>query len=359
MKNKIFLLLLVLVLGVLFAGCARNPAPTVEDPQHITLDFATFWPATDFQVAEGHKAWAEAVIKRVDEETPHAIDFQWHYGGSLLTMPELWPGVVAGAADIVTTAPVYTPGVFPLAGVFELPFFKNDNALVASMTVWDAYKQSEDLHAEFADAKILFFWATGPGDIINNTPIRRMEDLAGLELRAIGGSGPAFSHLGGTPVAFGMGQSYEKISAGVVDGLIAPTDTLKGFRLAEVTRYITKTPFIYNIVFVKAMSWDTWEALPPSVQKILDEVNEEYVSVYGKLRTIHTKLGQEFGVKEHGMEVIELEAAEYERWMAKVRPMVEGWITATNAKGLSGQQTFDLVRDVDAGNSEKYGSFSQ
>ena len=374
MKTKLLLLLLIfaLVLVPVISGCAPadEPAPDPEpdpngepdeepeeDAQSFTLQFATFWPGVDFQVEEGHKGWAKEISDRVAAETPHSVEFEWHYAGALLAATEIYTGVAQGAADLGSTCPIYTAGVFPVSQAFELPGFNNDNALVASVTIHEAWKQSELLQKEFEDVKIMHFWATGPGDFMTNTRIETMEDLAGLELRALAGSGSALALMGGVPVAFPMGQSYENIETGVVDGLIAPTDTLQGFRLAEVTQYITKTPFIYNILFMKVMNWDTWNALPPSVQQIFDEVNEKYVIEYGQLRTDYTLIGQQFGVEEFGMEVIELAPDEYQRWVETSMPVVDQWIEATDALGLPGQEIVDMVREFDARYSAEYGSY--
>jgi len=374
MKTKLFLLLLIfaLVLVPVISGCAPadEPAPEPEpdpngepdeepeeDAQSFTLQFATFWPGVDFQVEEGHKGWAKEISDRVAAETPHTVEFEWHYAGALLSATEIYTGVADGAADLGSTCPIYTAGVFPVSQAFELPGFNNDNALVASVTFHEAWKQSELLQDEFKDVKIMHFWATGPGDFMTNTPVRTMEDLAGLELRALAGSGAALALMGGVPVAFPMGQSYENIETGVVDGLIAPTDTLQGFRLAEVTQYITKTPFIYNIVFMKVMNWDTWNSLPPSVQQIFEEVNEKYVIEYGKLRTDYTLIGEQFGIDEFGMEVIELAPDEYQRWVETSMPVVDQWIEATDALGLPGQEIVDMVREFDARYSAEYGGY--
>lgn len=373
-KKRVILLLLIVafLISPVISGCQPGATPTIEpngesgeeietiseeEGQHFTLQFATFWPAGDFQVAEGHHAWAEEISERIRTETPHSLEFEWHYAGALLSMPELYEGTAQGVADIATTCPSYTPGVFPVTDAFEQPGFLNDNALVSSVTIHEAWKQSELLQEEYANVKVMHFWATGPGDFMANTPIRSMEDLQGLDIRAVGGTMSWVEALGANPVSFGMGASYENIETGVVDGLLAPTDTLKGFRLAEVTNYITKCPGTYNIVFMKIMNWDTWNSLPPSVQKIFNEVNEKYVLEYGRLRTDHTVLGQEYGVSEHGMEVIELDPDEYQRWVDLIEPIMDAWVKKANTAGLPGQEIMDMALELDALSSAKFGNY--
>ncbi len=362
MKTKIIFLVLILslVLIPVMSGCETEEVPEDEEGQSITLEFATFWPEGDFQVSDGHQqTWADEIKKRVEEETPHTIDFHWHPAQSLLEMPEIYSGVADGVADIGTTCPSYTPGVFPVTEAFELPGLPNDNALVASMTIQEAYNQSEHVQAEYEDVKVMHFWATGPGDFMTNTRVESAEDLDGLTIRAVGGSIAWAERLGADTVTFGMGDSYENIEQGVVDGLLAPTDTLKGFRLAEVTQYITKSPPAYNMVFMKVMNWDTWNALPEEVQEIIEEVNTQTVEKYGKLRTDHTVAGQEYGVEEHGMEVIELEEDEYQRWLEETEPVLDDYIEKLNEEGLPGEEIMDLAFEIAEDKSEKYGDYDE
>jgi TRAP-type transport system periplasmic protein len=367
MKSKILLLAVISLLAVsLISGCGQAGEPAAdgdstdaaeETARQFTLQFATFWPAGDFQVAEGHHAWAEEISSRVAAETPHQVDFEWHYAQALLSMPELFEGTAQGVADLASTCPAYTPGLFPVTEAFELPGYNNDNALVSSVTMHEAWKQSEMLQEEYSAVKIMHFWATGPGAFISKSPIRSADDLAGMNIRAVGGTIPWVAALGANPVSFGMGASYENLETGVVDGLLAPTDVLKGFRLAEVTSYITVTPPTYNIIFMKVMNWDTWNSLPPSVQQIFDEVNEKYVIEYGKLRTDHTIIGRDYAVSEFGHEVIELDPAEYRQWVDLISPIMEEWVQKADSLGLPGQDITDMVRELDAVYSAEYGGY--
>ena len=378
MKVKILVVLMVLALVLLpvFAGCspaaAPEPAPPApapdpngepeapaEDPQSWNLQFTTFWPAVDFQVADGHEVWAKEISDRVAAETPHTITFAWHPGGALLGPTEIFEGVGAGAADLGTTCPAYTPGLFPVTEAFELPGYNNDNALVASRTMHEAWKQSDLLQKEFEDVKVMHFWATGPGDFLTNSPIRTLEDMRGQQVRATGGTVASVEALGGTAVGMPMSDAYISLDQGIVDSILSPTDVLRGFRLAEVTEYVTKTPFVYNIIFAKIMNWDTWNSFPPSVQEIFNEVNEKYVIEYGKLRTDHTQAGLQFAIDEFGHEVIELDAAETARWIGALEGVTDAWIAKTDAAGLPGQEIVDMVRELDAKFSAEDGGYGQ
>jgi len=365
MKKKwpVFFPVLVLIIMTALAGCAPADEPAVENGaepgagEHWELNFSTFWPAEDFQVEEGHKAWAREIKERVEAETPHTIEFAWHPSGVLLGPTEIYEGVADGASHLGSTCPSYTPGIFPVTAAFELPGLENNNALVSSMVIQEAFETYELVQQEYEDVKVMHFWATGPGDILSNEPIETLEDLEGMEIRVAGGSVPVMDALGAEPVTMAMSESYVALDTGIVDGILSPTDVLRGFMLAEVTDYITKTPQLYNITFMKIMNMDTWNAFPEEVQQIFEEVNEKYVYEYGVLRAEHTLEGQEFAVDEYGHRVIELSPEEEERWLEAIEPVQQQWIDDATADGLPGEEIMNKVLELDQKYSEQYGDY--
>ncbi len=344
-------LVLVLALASLW-GCAEEEEEAVRT---YDLSMATFWPATDFMVTQGHERW----IQEVQERTDGRVNINLHAGEALLGAKEIYHGVAEGVADIGTTCPSYTPGVFPLTEAFELPGYENKNALAASWTVHEGYKRiKQDLGVdEFEDVKVLMFWATGPGNIMSKQPVQTLDDMSGLEIRAVGGTISPLEELGATTHSMPMSESYLALDQGIVDGILAPTDTLEGFRLAEVVDYVTHTPFLYNVVFMKVMNKDTWNALPPDIQEVFEELNQEFVEEYGKIRTEYTRKGLEYGIQEHGIETLELDPGQEEEWRETVEPVTENWIQRQNERGLPGREAVDIVRELDKKYSEKYSDF--
>jgi len=200
--SKLFLIALAIVLAVSMAplGCAEqlngdgggNVAPPSGDGnggnvtppvgENIELDFATFWPAGDFQAAIGFENWAKTLEERVAAQTPHTLKINMYYGG--VPMARLWEAVQDGDYDIGTIGLGYTPDVFPL---WEGTYFPADlhrkNALTMSLAVQALYDDFAPLQDEMAarDLKVMHFWSTGPGYFFM-TPgneVRRLADFPG------------------------------------------------------------------------------------------------------------------------------------------------------------------------------------
>ncbi len=348
-KLLVLALFLLVCTGFLFlSGC--------EEDSEYELQMATFWPSEDAQVAEGHKAW----IEEIEERTDGRVQINLQPGEALLGAGEIYEGVADGVADIGSTCPSYTPGFFPVTEAMELPGYRYDNALVASKTAQASYEtlKEEGLMEEYDDSKVLMFWATGPGAIKTSDPVENLDDLSGMEIRSAGsGSDPIIRALDAVPVGMPMSEAYESLDTGVVDGILGPTDTLEGFRLAEVLDYITKTPQLYNVTFIKTMNLDTWESLPEDIQEVFEEVSEEFVHEYGELRTDMNRSGKEFGVEEKGMEVIELSSEEEDRFMEKIDPVIDEWIEEKKEEGLPAEEIVEIIREIDENYSQEYGDY--
>ncbi|MEE4347667.1 MAG: TRAP transporter substrate-binding protein DctP, partial [Paracoccaceae bacterium] len=147
--------------------------------QEVTLKLHQFLPAQANVPKLILDVWADKV--EADSEGRIKIDRfpSMQLGG---TPPELINQVIDGVADIVWTVAGYTPGRFPQAEVFELPFMMT-NAEATSRAYWD-YAEANLLDTEFKDFKTLGVWVHGPGVIHSKNPITSVADLNGVKLRA-------------------------------------------------------------------------------------------------------------------------------------------------------------------------------
>lgn len=355
MKTKLFRTSLFLVLcAVILLGCSSDDTdgPAVGPDQAFRLTMATFWPSTAFQVAEMQQLWIDEVEKR----TEGRLTITLHPGEVLLGAREIYSGVADGVADIGTTCPSYTPGMFPLIEAFELPGYINSSAAAASMTINHGYNRiKEELGIdEFDDVKVMFLWATGPGNIMSKRPVRTLEDMAGMEIRAVGGTVPGIESLGAVTHAMPMSESYLALDQGLVNGILAPNETLRAFRLAEVINYVTNTPFLYNVAFIKIMNKRTWNSLPADIQNILEEMNQEFVYRYASMMDDFSENILEQAIEQHGIEVIDLTEEERQRWLARVEPVVQNWIDRREGQGLPAAQAVEIARELDLLYSDKY-----
>jgi TRAP-type C4-dicarboxylate transport system substrate-binding protein len=193
----------------------------------------------------------------------------------------------------------------------------------------------------------MMVFTTGPGDLFTKVPVQTLKDLQGLEIRATGLSAKTLQTLGAVPVAMPQSDAYEALSKGVVKGNLSPVEVLKGWKHAEVTEYLTLTPFLYNTLFFITMNLDKWNSLPPDIQKSIEEVNNKFFEeVAIGLWDKQNEAALKWAVEEKGMKVIKLPEEEANRWKELVRPIQDEFVKNMNEKGFQGQQILDAVKGL-------------
>lgn len=336
----IFLLLAMLMA----AGCGGTAASS-DQGKTLELKLAHFFPSTHPAETELVQPWA----KEIEEATEGRVKITSYPGQTLLQADAVYDGVVSGIADLGLSCFSYTRGHFPVLEVFELPGITYANSKAASKVAWEGIKQLNP--EEVQDTKLMMVLTTGPGDLYTKVPVRTLDDLKGLELRATGLSAKTLEALGATPVAMAQSEAYESLAKGVVQGNLGPVEVLQGWKQAEVTKYLTLTPFLYNTLFFITMNLDKWNSLNPEDQEVIERINEEYFErVAISLWDQQNETALKYAVDERGMEVITLSKEEADKWINLVKPIQNEFVEKMNQQGLKGQEILDTVMEL----SEKY-----
>jgi TRAP-type transport system periplasmic protein len=330
--KRVSLIALVVVLAVSVVVLAWS-APASAARKKINLDFATFWPAVDFQAAVGHKNWMKTLSDRVMAETQdYEIVWTEFFG---VHPAKLLDGIESKTYDVGTSGPGYSPGVFPLWAGPEYPGeAQRRNAYTMSLTIQALHEQMPALQAQFdrTKMKLMHFWSTGPGYflMVPGKDLKTQADFSGKTIRAANPASVAcIEALGAKPLFAPMSVALERFEAKLIDGILCPTDTPKGFGLGNYVRHVVSAPFSYHFVFFKVMNKGTYDGLPASVRKILDEVNAAYPAYYGQLRTWGEADGLEYMKKLQGYSYYDVRAenpAEYAKWVASTAGLIDKWI---------------------------------
>jgi TRAP-type C4-dicarboxylate transport system substrate-binding protein len=152
--------------------------------------------------------------------------------------------------------------------------------------------------------------------------------------------------LGAEALFAPMSVALERFEAGLIDGILCPTDTPKGFGLGAYVRHVVFAPFSYHFVFFKVMNRHTYENLPAGVKTIVDEVNAEFPAYYGKLRTWGEADGLEYMKELEGYTYFDMAAenpAEYAKAIAATKGLVNKWIEGDATK----QAVWDAYLELD------------
>jgi TRAP-type C4-dicarboxylate transport system substrate-binding protein len=171
-----------------------------------------------------------------------------------------------------------------------------------------------------------------------------MDDFKGMKLRGHGTSAQVLKALGGTPVSLPMPELYQSLQKGIVQGALYPIEVNKGWRMAEVVDYLTMSSSIaYTSSFFVVMNTDKWNSIPADLQKIIAQINQEWIPKHGKAWDESDQVGLDY-FKSLGHEVIELSDAESKKWKVTIEPVMDEYAEKMNAAGFDGKKIVEFVR---------------
>ncbi len=330
-----------LLAGVCLTACRpagdAGPAEPAQPAEVVRLSYSIFFPPTHVQCIAATN-WANEIQKR----TGGRVQITFYPAGSLTKADQCYEGVIKGISDLGMSCFAYTRGRFPLLEGLDLPV-GYPNGMTATR-IADAMTRKYQ-PAELADVKVLYVHAHGPGILASKKPVRSLADLKGLKVRATGLSAKIVESLGGTPVAMSQPETYEALSKGVVEATLCPVETLKGWKQGETIEYVVDSSAIgYTTAMFVVMNKEKWAKLPADVQRVFEEVSQEWVAKHGEAWDQADQAGREF-VTELKRQFIHLPEAERQQWKAAVQPILDDFARQAKAKNLPGDA---LLADIQA-----------
>ncbi len=327
-KFLLFMFVALVAIGFVAIGSFKSQAAPIK------LTFSIFFPPTHAQA----KA-AMDFAKEIEKRTNGQVQITCFPGGTLTKAPQCYDGVVKGLSDMGNSCFAYTRGRFPVMAAIDLPMgYKS--GLVASQ-VANAFAKSTNPE-ELQDVKVLYIHAHGPGLLHTKNPVRKLEDLKGMKIRATGLSAKVVQALGGVPVAMPQGDTYEALQKGVAEGTFGPIEVLKGWKQGEVIDYTTECFSVgYTTAMFVVMNKDKWNALPADVKAVIDELSEKWVAVHGNVWDSADDEGRKFTIGL-GNELIPLSDSESDKWRNAVEPVIDAYI----ADNPNGGESVSRVREL-------------
>jgi TRAP-type C4-dicarboxylate transport system substrate-binding protein len=304
----------------------------------MKLNYSVFFPAPHKNAVLATE-WAKEIEKR----TGGKVQITVFPGGTLTPADKCYDGVVKGLSDIGFSVLAYTRGKFPLTEVVDLPL-SSRSGLASTKLINEYYKKFKP--KELDEVKVMYLHGHGPGILHTKAAVNLLDDLKGKKIRCTGMAAKIVGALGATPVAMPMGETYDALSRGVVDGSMAPFEALQGWKWGEVVKSTTEDwGAAYSSGMFVVMNKDKWNAIAPDLQKIIEKVNEEYAEKQGKLWDEIDKAGREFSIGR-GNKVIALSQDENWKWTKAVKPILDEYVKNMKDKGLPGEEALKFCLET-------------
>jgi TRAP-type transport system periplasmic protein len=320
MKKCVSLLLVVVFLVLGGFSCAGAA-------DAIKLKAANYLPVT--HPMSLLTAW---FCDEVKKRTNGRVEITYYPGGTLLNPVKMYDGVGTGIADMGVSHISYTRGRFPVMEVFEQPH-GFPSGWVATQVTTDFYNKYTP--KEWSDVQVLYINTSGPLILQTATkPVKTLEDLKGLKIRATGQMSDVVKALGAVPIPLEMGDVYDSMRRNVIEGVTVDLSTLKYWKFADVTKYVTADWQLgtgYTFYFV--INKKKWDALPDDIKKIFTQVALETKEKQAALWNDMDIEGAA-AFKTAGGQMITLSDAEAAKWIKAVQPIFAAYKKDMVSKGF-------------------------
>jgi TRAP-type C4-dicarboxylate transport system substrate-binding protein len=253
-----------MVLGIvsgLLAACAPQP------PLGVTvLTYASpYGPGHPFSRADA--TWIEWIARH----SQGTLKIQPYWSGGVLSAEHSMTELRHGVVDIGLITPIYARGGTHLIRA-QAAFYGGLTTFRQQVELYDCLQRHHPQFSHELHGLVVLAVQGGnlPGILTRHRRVETLEDLAGLRLRAPAELLEVLRHFGADPVEMPMGEVYSALAKGVLDGVVAPKDTLKSLHFAEVAHYFNTLNIPRGAYAARAMGERRWRALSDAQRALLE-----------------------------------------------------------------------------------------
>jgi TRAP-type C4-dicarboxylate transport system substrate-binding protein len=326
----------LLIVLLLLAGCMKSQPPGV-----LVLTYASpYAPSHPFSLADRDwMAW-------VERESHGRIRIQPFWSGSVLSSEHSMTELRHGVVDIGLITPIYVRGGAHLIRA-QSGFYAGTRNFAEQVALYRCLEAAEPQYARELDGLIVLAVQGGnpPGILTRERPIHALRDLHGLRIRAPSELLAALEELGADPVDMPMSQVYSALAKGVLDGVVAPADTLKSLHFAEVAHYFARIAIPRGAYAGRAMGARRWATLTNEQRALLERSIELWEQALDARITAADRAGEQVGHEQH-IVFTDISAAEQATFQQIYAHDAEARARALSRVGIDGVPTYRHARAI-------------
>ena len=313
-------------------ACAQPAGPS-------SLRYATPYPP-QHPFSRADKAW----IDHVQTASGGRLHIEPFWSGSLLSSDQSLIELRHGVADVGVISPIYARG-----GAHALRtqsgIYAGAATIEAQVAIYKCLAQRFPvLNEELAGLHVLAVQGGNlPGVITREKPVRALHDLTGLRLRAPSELMEVLQALGVDPVNMPMGDVYSSLAKGVIDGVVAPPDTLRALHLAEVGHFYAQLAIPRGAYPARAISSQALARLPKELQAIVLASGTVWEAALSKELAAALQGGRRYAV-ERGMQFTDLPDAEQRAFADAYNVAAKANARRLAVRGIDGEAMFESAQ---------------
>lgn len=334
MKHKQGILsvsLVGIIVVVLLLAVWINLATAQTKPIELRYSSPYMPPAVPYAVA------AENWIKYVENETKGRVHITPYWGGALLTAKECIAELTKGASDVAMCS-VYTEKGYEISWAMGTFTWNSPNVEVTYRVGRKIYEKFPSFQQEFPGLMAIGYRNTFPYILLTKKPINKLDDLKGLTICSGAPGTTIFPQFGSQVVKVPPSEWYSNLEKGIMDSIFIQLETLDGFKLAEVVKYVNlDIQLPTGAIPMTYMNLNSFNRLSADIQKVfinsIDFLEKEQL----RLWTLNEQKGISYAQKR-GVQFVKLPAAEKEKWQSLIERMVLEDAKKVDAVGKPGTE---------------------
>lgn len=324
--------LCIMAAAAMLVGGFQNPAVAQEQ---IKLKFAHLFPESQYHWTEGGKIFADEVTKRSNGRVTFEVYPAAQLGKDQASLLQ------SGLADMAILIPSYDPAKFSRSGVTDLPGMYSSSC-EGARKVWALARGGGALDKDEykpLGLHMLFVGSNPPNVLVTaRKQVSRIDDIAGLKLRSLGGGAmdKAIRAVGAVPVKMGAGEVYDSVSRGTVDGAAFTYIGMPAYDLKDVLHYGVDGAYFGSGSFLYAISQKSWDALPDDIKKIMDDAGDVAREHLCKWQDDNDRLARDSFIEKNSFKITPLSSEDIATWKKRMAGVNKSWAAEMDAAGRNG-----------------------
>ncbi|SDO89401.1 TRAP transporter substrate-binding protein DctP [Desulforhopalus singaporensis] len=266
MKKSNFLLSVLLV--------AAMALPSLSCGAEFTIKLQSYYPAG---MMDAEKQFADTVAK----ESGGRIKIMPYSGGELVPSSQILSAVRTGTIGMgrgmghhFTETPIGS-----IESGMPLAWTSPEEA----QSIFFDYGLKNIIEQEYAQHGVKYLgpvWAA-PYHFLSKRPIRSIEDMQKMKIRAVGASAKMLNKIGVKTVSMPPEDIYLALTTGQIDGVLyGSAFEYKTTKYYEGARFFNTSPVLDPIVDNLVINLDLWNSIPADLQQVLQQAADAFRAGY-------------------------------------------------------------------------------
>lgn len=334
------------------AGCAGGAGAGARGER--TLVMGDNFSLTHPMGRGGTEGFVEGLRARGGEV---GLEVEYYASGQLGKQWDMPTMVRTGVADIAVVSPSYVASEMPLSSVGDLPGLVADSCqagyalrelLGAGGVLYEEEFRPLGLHPLWVG--VIPAYEAMAADIEIAVP----EDLRGSVQRSTGGAQDRIVEaVGAAGVAMPIGDLYEALTRGTVEGTVASPVSITPYGLEEVIWHSTKGANLGSFTSVYVMNEDTWRGLDGAQRELVGELADE--AQQGVCEELNRSVDESYAaMAAAGVEFVDV-TPDQATWEALLEPTRREWVRDLESIGRPAGRVLEEFTRALARNEDRAG----